>query len=111
MAEIVISRPNEVWANRLRSYKIVVDDEVAATLGRGEHATVTVPGGHHSVRAKLDWGSSPKLDVELGEDDRAYFICQSGVQPSLARPTALLYITIWRKRYIELQLLRVESAA
>jgi hypothetical protein len=111
VAEIVISRPNEAWANRLRSYKIVVDGNVAATLGRGEHATVTVPGGHHSVRAKLDWGSSANVDVELGEDDRAYLTCQSGFQPSLARPTALLYITIWRKRYLDLQLLRVESAA
>jgi hypothetical protein len=111
VAEIVITRPDERWANRLRAYKVHVDGNVAATLGRGEEARVTVSGGRHRIRATLDWGSSPSLDLELGENDRAHVVCRSGFEPSLARPKALLYITVWRKRYLDLQLLHIDRAA
>ena len=110
MAEIVVSRPDEAWANRLRSYEILIDGETAAILPRGGERTVTVGAGHHAVRATIDWGSSPTIDLDLAEADRAYLICQSGFQPSLIRPRALVYVTIWRKRYLDLRLLRVEAS-
>jgi hypothetical protein len=111
VAEIVVSRPEERRANRLRAYKVLVDGELAATLGRGESATVSVASGRHAVKATLDWGSSPTLDVDLGAGERAYLLCQSAFQFSLSRPRALLYITVWRNRYLDLKLLRVERAA
>ena len=110
MAEIVVSRPEERWANRLRSYKIVIDGQTCATLRRGEEATVAVGAGHHSVRATIDWGRSKDVDLDLGENDCAYLLCQSGFSPSLRRPSALRYATIWRERYLDLQLLRVETS-
>jgi len=110
MAEIIVSRPDERWANRVRSYKIVVDGEVLASLRRGEDATVPVAPGHHKVRAKIDWARSRDIDLDLGENDRAYLICQSAFRPSLIVPRAMLYVTIWRKRYLDLQLLCVEPS-
>jgi hypothetical protein len=110
MAEIVVTRPDERWANRVRSYKIVVDGQVLASLRRGEDAAVAVAAGHHTVRAKIDWGRSRDVDLDLGENDRAYLLCQSGFQHSLAVPRGWLYVTIWRKRYLDLQLIRVESS-
>ena len=111
MAEIIVSRPDEAWANRFRSYKVFVDGKAAASLGRGQESTIEVTAGRHSLRATLDWGSSPTVEVELAEGDRAYVLCQSGFKFSLARPRALLYITIWRKRYLDLRLIRIESHA
>ena len=102
MAEIVLSRPDEPWANRVRGYKIVVDGDVLASLRRGEDATVAVAAGHHTVRAKIDWGRSKDVDLELGENDRAYLLCQSGFRNSFVFPRAWLYVTIWRKRYLDL---------
>jgi len=110
VAEIVVSRPDERWANRLRSYKIVIDGHVLASLRRGEDATVAVAAGHHTVRANIDWGRSKDVDLDLGENDRAYLLCQSGFRASFVFPRAWLYVTIWRKRYLDLQLLRVESS-
>jgi hypothetical protein len=71
VAEIVVSRPDERWANRVR--------------GRD-------------------------IDLDLGENDRAYLLRQSGFRSSLIVPRAVLYVTIWRKRYLDLQLLRVEPS-
>jgi hypothetical protein len=110
VAEIVVSRPAERWANRLRSYKIVIDGQTLATIGRGEDATVAVAAGRHRVRAKIDWGRSRDIDLDLGENDRAYLLCQSAFQSSLIFPRAWLYVTLWRNRYLDLQLLRVESS-
>ncbi len=110
MAEIVVSRPDERWANQVRSYEIVIDGQVLASLRRGEDATVAVAAGHHTVRAKIDWGRSSDVDLDLGETDRAYLLCQSGFQHSFVVPRAWLYVTIWRKRYLDLHLLRLESS-
>jgi hypothetical protein len=95
--------------DRLRSYKVVVDGQTAATLRRGEDVVVPVPAGHHAVKAKIDWGRSREIDLELGERDRVHLLCQPGFTLSLLRPRALLYVTIWRNRYLDLQFLRVES--
>jgi hypothetical protein len=110
VAEIVVSRPAEGYVDRLRRYEIVVDDETLANLRRGDEVSVPVTVGHHRVHAKIDWGRSQDLDLDLGEDDRAFLLCQPGFAFSLLRPTALLYMTIWRKRYLALQLLHIESA-
>jgi len=110
VAEIVVSRPEEPWANRLRSYKIVVDGQTLASLGRGQDATVVVATGHHRVRAKIDWCRSPDIDLDLATDDRAYLLCQSAFRESFLFPRSWLYASIWRKRYLDLRLLRVESA-
>ena len=64
-------------------------------------------GGRDRVR--IDWGRSREIDLDLGERDRAYLLCQPVVTFSLIRPRALLYATIWRDRYIDLQLVRIES--
>jgi hypothetical protein len=111
LPQIVISRPEEKWANRLRSYQVVVDGSAATSLNNGGEETVTVAAGHHRVEAKIDWGRSPAVELDLGERDRAYLICQAGFKPSLLRPTVWLYITVWRKRYLDLRLLRIESSA
>jgi hypothetical protein len=110
VAEIVVSRPEEPWSNRLRSYKIVIDGETLASLGRGQEATVAVAAGHHKVWAKIDWCRSGEVPLDLGENARAYLRCQSSFQPSFIFPKAWLYVTIRRKRYLDLRLLRVESS-
>jgi hypothetical protein len=110
MAEIVVSRPADGYVDRLRSYGIVVDGNTLASLRRGDDVTLTVTAGHHKVRAKIDWGRSQDVDLDLDERERAVLLCQPGFTFSLLRPTALLYVTIWRKRYLNLQLLRIEPA-
>lgn len=110
MAEIVVTRPAEGYVDRLRSYEIVVDGSARATLRRGEEVRVPVAAGRHTVRARIDWARSGDVEVTLGGEDTAFFLCQPGFGFSLLRPTALLYVTIWRKRYLDLRLLRIDSS-
>lgn len=110
MPEITVRRPEEGWANQLRSYKILVDGEAAATLPRGDETTVSVAPGQHTVRAIIDWGGSPTVELELRDDEHAYLLCQSGFSAHPSRPKTWLYSTIWRKRYLDLQLIRVERS-
>jgi hypothetical protein len=108
--EIVVSRPNESWAHGLArqvSYKIVVDEAPVAALRRGDQATVAVAAGRHTVRAEINWGGSERIDLDLGQRDRAYMRCERSFRTSLI-PKMLLYQTIWRSRFLDLQLLRVE---
>ena len=110
MAEIVVSRPAEKWANRFRSFKIIVDGKTVASLHGGEEASLSVGAGRHMVWARIDWGRSPGVAVQLGESDRAYLRCKTGFEAPNLFPKALLYATIWRKRYLDLEVVRVESS-
>jgi hypothetical protein len=109
--EIIVSRPEEGWDKglaRLVSYKIVVDEAPIAALRRGDQASVAVAAGRHTVRAEIDrWCGSERVDLDLGERDRAYMRCERSFRTSLI-PKMLLYQTIWRRRFLDLQLLRVE---
>jgi hypothetical protein len=108
--EIVVSRPNERWAHglaRLASYKVVVDEAPVAALRRGDQATVAVAAGRHTVRAEIHGVGSARIDLDLGERDRAYIRCERSFRTSLI-PKMLLYQTIWRSRFLDLQLLGVE---
>jgi hypothetical protein len=107
--EIVVSRPDEGWVNPLSPYEIIVDDRVAANLGRSEDVAISVDEGAHTIRAKLDWCGSREVVLNLGAGDRVYLHCQVGVGRSVFPPKMWVYVTLWRNRYLDLQVLRVES--
>lgn len=50
-----------------RRMKIEVDGRTAARVGRGKSVTVDLEPGEHSVRARMDWQTSPTLQVRVGE--------------------------------------------
>jgi hypothetical protein len=40
-------------------------------LKQGQSADVTLPPGKHTVAGSMDWTSSPALDIDLAEDEKA----------------------------------------
>jgi hypothetical protein len=78
----------------------VIDGAVVAKVKRGASATVEVTPGEHTIWMKIDWCRSRIVRIALSENERVTLTARSGIRPLLL---GLLYITIWRTRYIELE--------
>jgi hypothetical protein len=68
VATLRLSRPHD-GGGILRRLRVEVDGQDVAALKQGESVAVPVPSGAHSVRGRLDWTSSPPLEVEVVDDD------------------------------------------
>jgi len=52
---------------------------------------------------KIDWCRSRKFHIDLSDDERVTLSARSGIRSLIL---GLLYVTIWRTRYIELEEVR-----
>jgi hypothetical protein len=68
VATLRLSRPHD-GGGILRRLRVEVDGREVAALKQGETTAVPVPAGGHSVKGRMDWTSSPLLDVEVAEDE------------------------------------------
>ncbi|MBN1969717.1 MAG: hypothetical protein JXR48_07815 [Candidatus Delongbacteria bacterium] len=64
MATIRIKRTNE-YSNRMRDYKIFIDEQEVGIIANGETKDFSTTNGKHTVRAKIDWCSSPDIFVDI----------------------------------------------
>ncbi len=99
MASIEIQRRDVGYVDRLRAYKVLIDDEHRGTIGRGQTLTLDVAPGRHTVMLKIDWARSQKLNVDVGDGETARLRCAPAANPL----TGLWYSTIGRGRYIRLR--------
>jgi hypothetical protein len=106
-AEIIVTRASSAWRDRLRAYKLVVDGTSLASVSQGQTEAVSVAPGRHRVWMKIDWCRSQIVECDLSEGDTARFDCRTGGPFVLA----LLYVTVWRSRYIDLQLRSIDPAS
>jgi|SRR5690554_50550 len=67
MATVRLKRTSE-YNNRIRDYKIFIDGQQVGTIANGETKDFPTTVGQHTVRAKIDWCSSPELSIELKEN-------------------------------------------
>jgi len=70
-ALLSIQRPSGYPYAVLRRYKVEVDGRVVAKVKRGQTASIPLEGGQHTVRALIDWGSSPAVELQLAPGDEA----------------------------------------
>lgn len=66
MATIKISRSRE-YINALRKFQVFIDGEAVCSLRNGETRAFSVSGGRHTVRAGVDWCSSPEVVVDVDD--------------------------------------------
>ena len=71
MTTIQITRPNE-WTNRLRKYKIYLDDNHAGTISNNTTLDLYVPAGKHILIAKMGWYGSQEIEIDIKEDEIKY---------------------------------------
>ncbi|MGE0089738.1 MAG: hypothetical protein AB7S50_09735 [Bacteroidales bacterium] len=67
MAKIILSRKKE-WANRARKFNVFIDGEKKDVIGNGEIKEFELTPGNHKIFLKVDWCSSPELDIYLNEE-------------------------------------------
>jgi hypothetical protein len=94
---IRVTREPRGRRDRLRSYSIVVDSQVAGTIGPAQTLDVPVAEGAHSVQIAIDWARSPVIGVDVASGETVPLRCA----PNTAQP-ALVGITVGRARYVRL---------
>lgn len=103
-ARIRVARETGYWVDSARSYKIVIDGDVAGTVRPGECRDFPVSPGEHEVHAKIDWARSSPVKASVPEAGELSLVCR----PSLAnadvwRPWRVMRaISVGRDRYIDL---------
>lgn len=107
MAKIVLKRPTGYKPDRLRAYQVYIDGQKIGQIKPGETEAFEVPPGQHALRLKIDWSASETLQVELGENDEARFVCGPRLKrnaDTIAHGYRLAYwMTFGSRRYIDLQ--------
>ena len=68
MTKIRIERNSE-WNNKARKIGIYIDGEKVGTINDGETQEYEVENGKHEIFAKIDWCRSPKIELNITEDE------------------------------------------
>lgn len=69
--KIVINRKSE-WVNKRRDYKILIDGTEAGKLANGGSEEFTITPGIHKVQCKINWCSSPELELEIKDGETKF---------------------------------------
>jgi len=99
LSQLRISRPKKAWQDKLRAYKVLVDDQEVGEIKQQGDLVLPVAPGRHVVQLKLDWCCSPKIDIEVSKGSTLPITCGPNSHPLLV----LLYVTLLRKQYIWLR--------
>ncbi|HYM93700.1 MAG TPA: hypothetical protein VET23_06150 [Chitinophagaceae bacterium] len=78
-AKIIVRRSSE-WMNRLRTYKIIINDNQVGTVKNGGTEEFSVNPGVNSVQCKVDWYSSQPVSLDIKEGETAYLRVKSGMK-------------------------------
>ncbi len=107
MAEIELTRAAGYRVDRGRAYRIFLDRKKVGSIKIGETKVFTLPLGPHELQLKEDWASSEKLQVDLGNNDRAQFVCAPRIKQNdetIGVGFRLAYwMTLGCRRYIDLR--------
>jgi hypothetical protein len=68
------------YADRLRSYKIVLDGKVIERIGNGETRDLEVPAGQHQLALRVDWCGSKTLAFSLADGEAISFRVSSNLR-------------------------------
>jgi len=99
MTTLLVRRAKVTWQDRVRSYRVNIDDNEVAQVANGAEVEVPVTAGKHVVQLKIDWCQSEALEIDVPSGERQILECGPNATPWLA----LLYITVLRKKYLWLR--------
>jgi hypothetical protein len=74
---ITVKRLPRPYGDLFRSYGIEIDGVHVGSIQRGKAHSFEVPAGHHDVQLKIDFCSSPMVDLELGAGEDARLECRA----------------------------------
>lgn len=83
----------------IRDYTVLLDGREVARVANGAETEVSVEPGKYSVQMKIDWCRSLALDVHVDSGETVTLLCG----PNFSILLGLLYITVWRNKYMWLR--------
>ena len=95
------------WADKIRDYRIIVDEAEIGRLSEGAEMSRSVPSGPHVLEARIDWCGSRPLHFDVRSED-LMVIVRSGLRGWRVF-LATYYILFERRAYLKAEL--VERAA
>ena len=75
-ATICISRSSRYWRDRIRSYRVILDDGQIGLIGSGETRDFVIEAGRHDLRLKIDWTQSQTVQFDIDQGELVQFKCQ-----------------------------------
>lgn len=91
-ALLAVRREGGFWRDSWRRYKVRVDGAQVGTVGPNEELALEVPPGIHEVQVKLDWGTSPRLVVQVDPGEVRRLRCGPGSLFGIVIPG--MYVTL-----------------
>jgi len=79
-----IDRLANPYGDRLRKYRVLLDEREVATLLWGGTVEIPVTAGAHRLRLKIDWAGSRAVDFEVAEGEVVDFQCRPRRSAGLA---------------------------
>jgi hypothetical protein len=80
-------------------YRVLVDGRQRAEVGNDSTVQIGLTPGEHRVELRVKWCGSREMPFTIQPGEIVRMECRPNVRPLLA----LLYITLWRNRYISLE--------
>jgi DivIVA domain-containing protein len=96
-AAVVVSREGGHWRDRLRKYNIRIDGETVSRLSEFQTETFPLEPGPHVIQAKIDWGTSQKLSLNLPPGQICYLTCAPGSILGLVIPRVYIDLRVESK--------------
>lgn len=89
----------KAYADKLRKYKIILDDNYLGDIKEGEINSFEVKTGEHTIYLKIDWCRSNKLDFYVLENDVIEFECGTSLS-GWKFFINIIYITFLKNKYL-----------
>ena len=96
---VLVIRRQASSQDREYPYRVMVDGRQRAEVGDDSTVQIGVTPGEHRVSLRVKWCGSRELPFTIQPGEIVRMQCRPNVRPLLA----LLYITLWRNRYIALE--------
>ena len=98
MTVLVIRRLSSA-SDRDYAYRVLVDGRQRAEVGDDSTVQIGLTPGEHRVSLRVKWCGSRELPFTIQPGEIVRMECRPRARPLLA----LLYITLWRNKYIALE--------
>jgi hypothetical protein len=80
MATKIILRRKSEFMNRTRGIRIFIDGVEVGKITNGNTEEYFVNPGVHTMQCKIDWCSSPVMDLTINSDESKFLELRSGMQ-------------------------------
>ena len=88
------------WADRLRKYKVILDEEEVGSIGPRGTFEYPINPGLHTLYLQIDWCRSEKLEFESQSNEILKFKCGGKLSDTKFLFATLWYITFGKNKYL-----------